>query len=62
MVGQGSSRTMSTQRQLIATRTTSTEVTTMTRVTVKNNNISDQRRRKGGVLDRCQQVLEMVTK
>jgi hypothetical protein len=43
MVGQGSSRTMSTQRQLIATRTTATGAITLTRVMVKNYNNSNQK-------------------
>jgi hypothetical protein len=50
MVGQGSSRTMWTQRQLIATRTTAMGATMMTRVTVKKNNSNqkmEERRRLG---------------
>jgi hypothetical protein len=50
MVGQGSSRTMSTQRQLIATRTTATGATTMTRVTVKNDDNSNQKMEERGRL------------
>ncbi len=43
MVGQGSSRTMLTQRQSIETMTTATGATTMTRVMVKNDDNSNQK-------------------